>query len=97
MVGLTLLTNKLCGSQCPKSDAEKPEMIKIPYASTVRSLMYGMVPSTRELSISNGGLVECMLAESQIVEYPHPGMNGELVGIIDPFGRDEMERQTYRK
>ena len=34
---------KLSSSQCPTSDEVKNEMQKIPYASTVGSLMYAMV------------------------------------------------------
>ena len=44
LVGTTLPTNcKLSGKQSPKTKADKAEMIKIPYASTVGSLMYAMV------------------------------------------------------
>ena len=43
-VGSTLLTNwKLFGKQSPKIKGNKVELIKIPYASTVRSLVYAMV------------------------------------------------------
>ena len=30
-------------SDCPKSDAEKAEMAKVPYSSAVGSLMYAMI------------------------------------------------------
>ena len=43
-VGSTLLTNcKLSGKQSPKTKVDKAEMMNIPYASTVGSLMYAMV------------------------------------------------------
>ena len=43
-IGSTLPTNcKLSGKQSPKTKARKAEMIKIPYASTVGSLMYAKV------------------------------------------------------
>ena len=34
---------KLCVNDCPKSDAEKAEMAKVPYSSAVGSLMYAMI------------------------------------------------------
>ena len=34
---------KLCLNDCPKTDAEKAEMAKVPYSSTVGSLMYAMI------------------------------------------------------
>ena len=44
LVGSTLPTNcKLSGKQIPKTKVEKVERMKIPYASTVGSLMYTMV------------------------------------------------------
>ena len=43
---------KLSGRQCPKRKMEKAEMMKLPYASAVRSLMYAMV-----CTISNIGYV----------------------------------------
>ena len=44
LVGSTLLTNKkLSEGQCPKTKVEKVELNKIPYASTIGSLMYTMV------------------------------------------------------
>ena len=43
-VGSTLPTNcKLSGKQSPKTKVDKGEMMKIPYASAVGSLMYAMV------------------------------------------------------
>ena len=43
-IGSTQLTSsKLFGKQCPKTKADKVEMSEIPYASTVRSLMYTVV------------------------------------------------------
>ena len=34
---------KLCLNDCPKSDVEKDETKKVPYSSTVGSLMYAMI------------------------------------------------------
>ena len=43
-VGSTPLTNcKLSGSQSLKSKTEKAKMSKVPYSSTIKSLMYAMV------------------------------------------------------
>ena len=43
-VGSTLPTNcKLSGKQSPKTKVDKAEMMKIPYASAVGSLMYAML------------------------------------------------------
>ena len=43
-VGSTLSANcKLSGKQIPKKKAEKAEMVKVPYASAIGSLMYAMV------------------------------------------------------
>ena len=50
-VGSTLSTKcKLSGKQSPKTKVDKCEMMKIPYALAVRSLMYAMV-TIREESI----------------------------------------------
>ena len=44
LLGSTLSANcKLSEKQSPKTKAEKDEMMKVPYASTVGSLMYRMV------------------------------------------------------
>ena len=43
-VGSTLPTNcKLSGKQSPKTKVDKVEMMNIPYASAIGSLMYAMV------------------------------------------------------
>ena len=43
-VGSTLPENcKLSGKQSPKTKAEKEDMMKVPYASAIRSLMYSIV------------------------------------------------------
>ena len=34
---------KICQNDCPKSDAEKDEMAKVPYLSAIGSLMYAMI------------------------------------------------------
>ena len=47
LVGSTLPTNsKLSSTQCPKTKTKKAEMMKVPYAATVGSLMYTMVCTT---------------------------------------------------
>ena len=44
LVGLTLPRNyKISGRQCPKTKTKKVEMMKVPYALAVGSLMYSMV------------------------------------------------------
>ena len=54
-VGSTLPTNnKLSVTQCPKSKTEKAEMNKVPYASTVGSLMYGMVCTGLDIGYAVG-------------------------------------------
>ena len=46
---------KLCLNDCPKSDAEKAEMAKVPYSSVVGSLMYAMMYMTRYCLCSASG------------------------------------------
>ena len=54
-VGSTLLTNcKLSGKQSPKTKLEKAEMMKIPYASVVGSLMYAMVCTRPDIGYAVG-------------------------------------------
>ena len=50
LVGSTLPNNKkLSGKQCPKTKTEKVEMSKVPYASSVGSLMYAMVCTKQDI------------------------------------------------
>ena len=50
-VGTPLATHfKLSAELCPSNDKEKEEMSKIPYASTVGSLMYAVVCTRPEIS-----------------------------------------------
>ena len=54
-VGSTLPTNcKLSGKLSPKTKAKKAEMMKIPYASTVGSLMYAMVCTRPDIGYAIG-------------------------------------------
>ena len=54
-VGSTLATNcKLSGKQSPKTKAENVEMIKIHYASAVRSLKYAMVCTRLDIGYAVG-------------------------------------------
>ena len=54
-VGSTLPTNcKLSGKQSPKTKVDKAEMMKIPYASTVGSLMYAMVCTRPDIGYAVG-------------------------------------------
>ena len=54
-VGSTLPTNcKLSGKQSTKIKADKTEMIQIPYASTVGSLMYAMVCTRPDIGYAVG-------------------------------------------
>ena len=45
---------KLSGKQSPKTKAEKAEMMKIPYASAVGSLMYAMVCTRPDIGYAVG-------------------------------------------
>ena len=45
---------KLCQSDCPKSDAEKAEMAKVPYSSAVGSLMYAMICTRPDIAYAVG-------------------------------------------
>ena len=45
---------KLCLNDCPKSDAEKAEMAKVPYSSTVGSLMYAMICTRLDIPFAVG-------------------------------------------
>ena len=54
-VGSTLPTNyRLSCKQSPKTKAEKAEMMKVPYASTVKSLMYAMVCTRPDIGYAVG-------------------------------------------
>ena len=60
-VGSTLPTNyKLNVKQCPKSEKEKAELKKIPYASVVGSLMYVMVCTTPDIAFVVGAVSRYM-------------------------------------
>ncbi|MCO5602938.1 hypothetical protein L7F22_057079 [Adiantum nelumboides] len=45
---------KLSNDDCPKSNAEKAKMAKVPYFSTVGSLMYAMVATIPNISFAVG-------------------------------------------
>ena len=45
---------KLCLSDCPKSDADKAEMTKVPYLSAVGSLMYAMICTRLDIAYAMG-------------------------------------------
>ncbi|MCO5605200.1 hypothetical protein L7F22_059380 [Adiantum nelumboides] len=45
---------KLSKDDCPKSDAERAEMAKVPYSSAVGSLMYAMVASRPDIAFPVG-------------------------------------------
>jgi hypothetical protein len=54
-VGSTLPTNcKLSSKQSPKTKAEKEDMMKVPYASAVGSLMYAMVCTRPDIGYAVG-------------------------------------------
>lgn len=46
--------NKLNSSQCPKSNVKKEVMKKVPYASTVGSLMYAQVCTRPDIAFEVG-------------------------------------------
>ncbi|MCO5553786.1 hypothetical protein L7F22_027501 [Adiantum nelumboides] len=56
---------KLSKDDCPKSDAEKVEMAKVPYSSAVGSFMYAMVATRPDITFAIG-VVNC---EASIVDY----------------------------
>ncbi|MCO5608310.1 hypothetical protein L7F22_062516 [Adiantum nelumboides] len=45
---------KLSKDDCPKSDAERAEMAKVPYSSAVGSLMYAMVATRADIAFAVG-------------------------------------------
>ena len=47
-------SSKLFGRQCPKTKTEKAEMSKVPYASTVKSLIYVMVGTRKNIGYTVG-------------------------------------------
>ena len=57
-VASTLLPSyvKLCLDDCTKFDAEKVEMVKMPYFSIVGSLMYAMICMRPSIVYAMGGV-----------------------------------------
>ena len=54
-VGSTMSTNyKLSGKESPKTKVDRAEMMKIPYGSAVRSLMYAMVCTRLDIGYAVG-------------------------------------------
>ena len=51
---------KLCLNDCPKIDVEKAEMAKVPYSSTVGSLMYAMICTRLDIAFAVGVVTRCM-------------------------------------
>ena len=45
---------KLCLNDCPKTDAEKAEMVKVPYSCAVGSLMYAMICTRPDIAFAVG-------------------------------------------
>ncbi|MCO5573273.1 hypothetical protein L7F22_027042 [Adiantum nelumboides] len=45
---------KLSKNDCPKSDAEKAKMKKVPYSSAIGSLMYAMVSTRSDIAFAMG-------------------------------------------
>ena len=45
---------KLCLNDCPKTDAKKAEMAKVPYSSVVGSLMYAMICTRPDIAFAVG-------------------------------------------
>lgn len=54
---------KLSSNQCPTSEKDKEEMLKIPYASAVGYLMYAMVCTRLDIAHSVS-VVSCFLTNS---------------------------------
>ena len=63
----TLLANcKLSSKQSPKTKAKKAEMMRIPYASAVGSLMYAMVCTRRDIRYAVGVVSQFMSNPGQV-------------------------------
>ena len=45
---------KLCLNDCPKIDAKKEEMAKVPYSSTIGSLMYAIICTRLDIAFEVG-------------------------------------------
>ena len=60
-IGSTLPSNcRLSGKQSPKTKAEKVEMMKVPYAFALRSLMYAMVCPQPDIGYAVGVVSQFM-------------------------------------
>ena len=101
-VGSTQPTNcKLSGKQSPKTKVDKAEMMKIPYASAVGSLMYAMVCTRSDIGyavkvvswfMSNPGR-----EHSVVVKWILRFLKGTLsvclrFGYVNPYWKDFLIR-----
>ena len=86
---MTLLTNHfmLCKDQCPETNEEKDFMAKVPYASTIRSLIYDMVCTKLDIA-------HAVEAVSRFMSNPRK-QHWEVVKWILRYLRGTIERIVY--
>ena len=85
----TLLTNhfRLFKDQCPETDEEKDFMAKVPYASSIESLMYVMVCTRLDIA-------HVVKAVSRFMSNPRK-QHWEVVKWILRYLRGTIERIVY--
>ena len=57
---------KLCQNDCPKLDADKAEIAKVPYLSAIGSLMYAMICTQPDIAVGRVSIGTCQILAKSI-------------------------------